>query len=426
MQAKQQRRTLIQAFGAVMLGMGFGARAQAPAEVKIGVIYPLTGPGAAVGGELRSALELAADIINNGAPGIAELPFSGGKGLPGLKGAKIKLVFADHQANPQIGATEAERLITQEKVVAIVGCYNSAVTATASQVAERAGIPFLNAESSSASLTARGFKWFFRTTPHDDLFVHNAFDFLKELEAKKGIKPGAIVTLNENGLWGTETTKLQAKLAPEFKYNLVKQVVYPSKTTQLTSEVQTLKAANPNLVLQSSYTPDAILSMKTYKELGFSPDMILANNAGFTDTDFIKTLGKDAEYVITREVWALDLASRNPLIKQVNDLFNSRYKINFTGNSSRSFTGLMVMADAINRAGSTEPEAIRAALAATDMPGSKLIMPWKGVKFDATGQNTLGQGILVQIIDGKYNTVWPFAMASREVVWPMPKWDQRK
>ncbi|MDR7377206.1 branched-chain amino acid transport system substrate-binding protein [Rhodoferax ferrireducens] len=411
---------------AVLIGAGISAGVQAQQEVKIGVIYPLTGPGAAVGAELRSALELAADIINNGSPGIADLPFSAGKGLPNLKGAKIKLVFSDHQANPQTGASEAERLITQEKVVAIVGAYNSAVTATASQVAERAGVPFLNPESSSASLTQRNFKWFFRTTPHDDLFVHNAFEFLKELEAKKGIKPGVVVSLNENGLWGTETTKLQTKLAPEYKLNLAKQVMYPAKTTQLTSEVQTLKAANPNLVLQSSYTADAILSMKTYKELGFLPDMILANNAGFTDTDFVKTLGKDAEYVITREVWALDLASRNPLIKQVNDLFNSRYKINFTGNSSRTFTGLMVMADAINRAGSTEPEAIRKALVATDMPGSKLIMPWKGVKFDATGQNVLGQGILTQIVDGKYNTVWPFNLAARDVVWPMPKWDQRK
>jgi branched-chain amino acid transport system substrate-binding protein len=400
--------------------------ALAQQEIKIGVLYPLTGPGAAVGAELKNALELAADVINNGAPGISELPFSAGKGLPNLKGAKIKLVFADHQANPQTGATEAERLITQEKVVALVGAYNSAVTATASQVAERAGIPFLNPESSSASLTQRNFKWFFRTTPHDDLFVHNGFDFLKELEARKGIKPGAIASLNENGLWGTETGKLQAKLAPEFKFNLVKQVSYPAKTTQLTSEVQTLKAANPNLVLQSSYTADAILSIKTYKELGFSPDMILANNAGFTDTDFIKTLGKDAEYIITREVWALDLATRNPLIKQVNDLFNARYKINFTGNSSRTFTGLMVMADAINRAASTDPEAIRKALVTTDIPSNKLIMPWKGVKFDATGQNTLGQGILVQIVDGKYNTVWPFNMAARDVIWPMPNWDQRK
>lgn len=420
------KRSMKVRLAAVLLGAGISIGAQAQQEVKIGVLYPLTGPGAAVGAELRNALELAADIINNGAPGVPELPLSAGKGLPNLKGAKIKLVFADHQANPQTGASEAERLITQEKVVALVGAYNSAVTATASQIAERAGVPFLNPESSSASLTQRNFKWFFRTTPHDDLFVHNAFEFLKELEAKKGIKPAVVASLNENGLWGTETTKLQTKLAPEYKLNIAKQVMYPAKTTQLTSEVQTLKAANPNLVLQSSYTADAILSIKTYKELGFLPDMILANNAGFTDTDFVKTLGKDADYVITREVWALDLASRNPLIKQVNDLFNSRYKINFTGNSSRTFTGLMVMADAINRAGSTEPEAIRKALVATDMPGNKLIMPWKGVKFDATGQNTLGQGILTQIIDGKYNTVWPFNLASRDVVWPMPKWDQRK
>ena len=165
---------------AAAASLAFGAYAQQ--EIKIGVIYPLTGSGAAVGGELRDALELAADLINNGAPGITDLPFNGGKGLPNLKGAKIKLVFADHQANPQTGASEAERLITQEKVVAIVGAYNSAVTLTASQAAERAGIPFLNPESSSASLTQRGFKWFFRTTPHDDLFVHNAFEFLKELE----------------------------------------------------------------------------------------------------------------------------------------------------------------------------------------------------------------------------------------------------
>ena len=400
--------------------------AQAQTEVKIGVIYPLTGAAASSGAEMKNALELAADIINNGAKGIPELPFSAGGGLPGLKGAKIKLVFADHQGNPQTGASEAERLISQEGVVAIVGAYNSNVTATASQIAERYKVPFLNPESSSASLTARGFKYFFRTTAHDDLFVRNAFDFMKEFEAKRGIKVGPIASFNENTLWGTETTKLQATLAPASGFNLVKQITYPAKSTQLTSEVQTLKAAAPKVVLQSSYLGDALLSMKTYKELGFMPDMILANNAGFTDTEFIKTLGKDADYVITREVWALDLATRNPLIKQVNDLFRSKYGTDFTGNSSRTFTGLMVMADAINRAGSTEPDAIRKALAATDIPAAKLIMPWKGVKFDENGQNLLGSGILVQIEGGKYHTVWPFNLASREIVWPMPTWDKRK
>ncbi|MFL6665051.1 MAG: ABC transporter substrate-binding protein [Rhizobacter sp.] len=420
------RRSFIRAAVAAGLVLAFGGAARAQQEVRIGVIYPLTGPAASTGAELKNALEMAADIVNNGAKNIRDLPFAAGGGLPNLKGAKIRLVFADHQGNPQTGATEAERLIAQEKVVALVGSYNSNVTATASQVAERYKVPFLNPESSSASLTQRGFRWFFRTTPHDDLFVHNQFDFLKELQEKKGVKIGSIASFNENTLWGNETTKLQAKLAPEKGYNLVKQVTYPAKSTQLTSEVQTLKAANPTLVMQSSYLGDAILSMKTYKELGFTPDMILANNAGFTDTEFIRTLGRDAEYVITREVWALDLANRNPLIKEVNELYFSRYKTNFTGNSSRTFTGLLVLADAINRAKSTEPEAIRKALSETNLTADRIIMPWKGVKFDENGQNVLGRGILVQIVDGKYNTVWPFDMASREVVWPMPKWGDRK
>ena len=428
------RRTFLRALcgAAVSLALLASARAQQQ-EVKIGVIYPLTGPAASTGAELRSALELAADIINNGANSVSGgkasvqgLPFAAGGGLPGLKGAKIKLVFADHQGNPQTGATEAERLITQEHVVALVGCYNSNVTATASQVAERNKVPFLNPESSSPSLTARGFKWFFRVTPHEDLFVHNFFEFLRDMKEKKGVNVQRIGLFNENTLFGNDTTKTETKLAGEQGYKLVSTVTYPAKSTQLTSEVQTLKAAGPQVVMQASYLGDALLAMKTYKELNFAPDMIMANGAGFSDTEFIKTLGKDAEFIISRDIWALDLATRNPLIKQVNDLFKARTKIDFTGNSSRTFTGLMVLADALNRAKSTEPEAVRRALAATDIKADEIIMPWKGIKFDETGQNIYGRGILVQIIDGKYQTIWPFNMATHEVVWPMPKWDQRK
>jgi len=398
--------------------------AMAQQEIKIGVLYPLTGAAASTGAELKGALELAADIVNNGAKDIPDLPFSNGGGLPNLKGAKIKLVFADHQGNPQIGATETERLITQEKVVAVVGAYFSNVTATSSQVAERYKIPYLNPDSSSTSLTARNFKWFYRITPHDDLFVHNFFEFFKDLEAKKGIKISQVALFNENTLWGNETSKLQSKLAEERGVNVVKSVSYPAKSTQLTSEIQSLKSGKPQVVMQSSYLGDAILSMKTYKELNFSPDMILANNAGFTDTEFIRTLGRDADNIVTREVWSLDLAKNKPLIGQVNELFQTRYKVNFTGNSSRTFTGLLTLADAINRAGSTEPEAIRKALSETNIDGKNTIMPWKGIKFDQQGQNTLGSGILVQIVNGKYYTVWPFNLATREIIWPMPKWTQ--
>lgn len=404
-------------------GILAAAPAQADEEIRIGVIYPLTGAAASTGVELKEAAELAAAIVNKEIP--APPGLAAGVGLPNLNGAKIKLIFGDHQGNPQVGATEAERLITQEHVVALVGCYFSNVTATASQVAERYGIPFLNGSSSSTPLHQRGFKWFFRTTPHDDLFVTNFFEFFKDLEKKKGVKIKALALFNENTLWGGETTKLEVKLGEDQGYAIAEKILYPAKTTQMTSEVQRLKAASPDAVLQSSYLGDAILSMKTYKELGFNPPMLLANDAGFADSEFLKTLGKDGDFILSREVWSLDLADKYPLIRQVNDLMKSKNGINFTGNSSREFTVVSVLADAINRAGATTPEAIRKALSETDIPGTATIMPWKGIKFDPMGQNINGSGIIVQVQNGRYVTVWPFDIATQDIVYPMPPWDKR-
>jgi len=409
---------------AFSLSLGLAAPAAAQEEIKIGVIYPLTGAAASTGLELRNAAELAAEIVNADLKDLP-LPLAPGVGLPHLKGAKVKLVFADHQGNPQVGASEAERLVTQEKVVALMGCYFSAVTATASQVAERLGVPFLNADSTSSTLTQRGFKWFFRTTPHDELFVQNFFAFLKDVQAKKKVQVKTLALLNENTLFGVETTKLEEKLAGEQGYKIAEKILYPAKSTQLTSEVQRIKSANADVLLQSSYLGDAILAMKTYKDLGYTPTALLANDAGFNDSEFLKTLGKDGEFILSREVWALDLATQKPLIKKANDMLQERYKINFNGNSARAFTGVLALADAIDRAGSTKPDAVQKALRETNIPGDKLIMPWDGIQFDETGQNKLGAGIIVQVQDGKYVTVWPFKLASKEIVWPMPAWGKR-
>src|SRR5260370_21949761 len=141
------KRQLRRWSSAVLVLLGTAQSAFAQEEVKIGAIYPLTGAAASSGLEMKNALELAAEMINNGAKGL-NLPLSGSGGLPNLKGAKIRLVFGDHQSNPQVGATEAERLITQEKVVALIGCYASNVTATANQVTQRYHLPLTNAQSS--------------------------------------------------------------------------------------------------------------------------------------------------------------------------------------------------------------------------------------------------------------------------------------
>jgi branched-chain amino acid transport system substrate-binding protein len=177
--------------------------------------------------------------------------------------------------------------------------------------------------------------------------------------------------------------------------------------------------------MQTSYANDAIFFMQAYKEQGYRPDAILAMNAGFISPAFVQTLGDDANYVLSREVWALDLGETRPLIRQVNELYQARYGANLTGNSARAFTGLMVLADAINRAGSVEAEDVRQALLETDLAPEQLIMPWDGVRFDPdTGQNTLAKGIIVQIQDQAYYTVWPWDLASRDLIWPMPDWGQ--
>jgi branched-chain amino acid transport system substrate-binding protein len=407
---------------ALASALGAALPAAAVDDVSIGVIYPLTGSAASTGLELKNAAQLAADLINGTDRSLA-LPLVGGGGLPGLKGAKLKLIFADHQGNPQVGATEAERLITQEKVAALQGAYFSSVTQTASQTAERYGVPFLNADSSSVGLTQRGFKWFFRTTPHDELFVQNAFEFLKDLQRKRGITVKRVAILAENTEFGTGAARLQEKYAAENGYQVVAKILYPPKGTQLTSEVQKLKAANPDVVFQSSYLSDAILSMRTYKDLGFRPTALLANDAGFNDSEFLKTMGRDANFVISREVWALDLAAQKPVIGKANDLYKARHGVNFNGNSARAFTGVFALADAINRAGSTRPEAIQQALRETNLGAEQLIMPWGGIQFDESGQNRKGAGIIVQIQDGKYVTIWPAGPGAREVVWPLPAWD---
>src|SRR3981189_3728613 len=157
------------------------ARAQT-SEVVIGVIYPLSGASAQIGVDAQKAFETAADLINKNYD--FDLPLARGEGLPGLGGAKIRLVFADHQADPQKGRAEAERLITQEKVCAIIGTYQSAVAVTVSQICERYQIPFISADNSSPSLHRRGLKFYFRAAPHDEMFSKAMFDFFDALKGK--------------------------------------------------------------------------------------------------------------------------------------------------------------------------------------------------------------------------------------------------
>src|ERR1700751_6085368 len=151
------RRNVLLGATAVAAVAPTAARAET-SEVAIGVIYPFSGSSAQIGVDAQKAFETAAEIINKDYD--FKLPLAKGEGLPGLGGAKVKLVFADHQGDPQKGRAETERLITQEKVSAVIGSYQRAVAVTVSQTCERYQIPFLSADNSSPSLHRRGLKYY--------------------------------------------------------------------------------------------------------------------------------------------------------------------------------------------------------------------------------------------------------------------------
>jgi branched-chain amino acid transport system substrate-binding protein len=396
-------------------------------EVVLGMLYPLSGPAASAGVDEKHVYELFADMVNGKEPMLPGAFYQRLKGLPGIPGgARLRLIFVDHQGKPDIGQTEAERLITQEKVHVLVGSWHSSVTATTSQVAERFGIPHFNSESSSPGLTRRGFKWFFRSSPHDEHFTQAMFDFLADFQKKRGVKFETIAISNEDTLFGTDSAKAQRALAQKAGYKIVADFAYRANSTSLTAEVQKLKAANPDVWFPTSYQSDAILFTRTSREIDWNPKIIVAQNSGHIDPKFIEATGKDSEGYLSRSPFAADLVDKIPLAKALNPGYKARSGKDLYDLPARAFTGIATLLDAINRAGSTEPEAIRAALAKTDISGSDLIVPWSGVKFDETGQNTGVRAIIVQLQGGKYWTVWPFEVAAKDVLYPIPRWSERK
>jgi branched-chain amino acid transport system substrate-binding protein len=395
------------------------------ATIKIGAVYPLTGSQGGNGKDIQNGLLLAIDIINNKFN--LNLPLARSEGIPSLDNAKLEVIFADSEGSDTIAQTEAQKLIEQDHVAALIGCYQSAVTAAASQVAESEGIPFLSDTSTAPSLTQRRYQWFFRTTPDDVTFVRNYLQFLAEIQPSTETKFNKIGIVAENSIFGSEFDGYVRQYAPNMGYQIVANIAYSSTANNVDNEVQRLISAAPDIIMQASYSQDAVLYMQTYKRFGFSPQAILTDDAGFNAPQFIQKLGGDSNYIFTRDLWTKDWADKNPLSDSVNQMFKSRYQSDMTSDSARALTGLFVLADAIQRAGSINPAKIRAALLSTDLSKDSLIMAWQGVKFDPqTHQNTLANGLISQIIDQEYRTVWPGNLAIVKPVWPMPGWNARK
>lgn len=409
---------------ALLVGMvACGAAYSEEKVIKIGTLFPLTGPVALAGQRCKAAVEAAVDVINNSYPDIP-VPLAAQEGI--LGGYKIVLVHADHQGKPDVGKAEAERLYDQEGVFAIIGSYNSAVTKPASLVAERRKKIFMCGCSSSAELTKRGTRYFFRMAPTDETESIEFVSFVKWLNETKGTDYKTFGVIYENTEFGKHAAQEAEKAIEDAGFQYVADVAFNPGATNLNSEVQMLKGKDPDVVFGACLGADYILWVKTMKQLSWLPKVSLNYCSGYQDPLIAKQLGSDGDYFMGTTGYSPELAELMPAVAPVEEIYKTKIDppVPFDSDSIQEAVAMLILAQAIEKVGSLDTEKIVDALYANEWD-SPLSLGGK-VAFASGGQNIRAMSTITQLIGGQYLRVFPEEFANTEPVVPMPSWDQRK
>lgn len=308
----------------------------------------------------------------------------------------------------------------------LTGCWNSSVTIPVSGVAERYKMPFLVPVSVNDKITEQGYKYTFRIAAKDGWWTRDQFAFLKDMEKEFNTKLQTVAFVYENGDWGKGFAESWKKLAEKEGFKVVLDEPYPSTATDLSPVVTKIKRANPDVLLLVSNAADAILLTNTLAEYKVHPKAIIGSGGGHADPSFLKSVGKNARYVFDEVEWETDV--NKPGVKEINAKFKAKTGYDLAGESVDAYVGMYVLADALERAGSLDPDKIRDALASTHITkGPAMIAAYDAIEFDQTGQNKHAALCIVQINDiGKgleRISVWPKSArrAGYKPVFPMPQ-----
>lgn len=396
-----------------------GAAFAADKVIKIGALFPLTGPAAVSGQNCLNSVLAVADFINEANPEI-KAPLAEKQGL--LDGYKIQIVKADHQGKPDVAKTEAERLYNQEKVFAIIGCYNSAATKPASAVAERAKKIFMCGCSSSAALTERGFRYFFRHAPTDAIESVEFVDYIEWLNVNKSANIKTVGLIYENTEFGKHAAAEARKAAAKNGLKVVADVAFNNGATNLNSEVQTLKAANPDAIFGAALGGDYSLWVRTMKQVNWLPKIALNYCTGYQNPAVQKELGKDGDFFMGGMGYSPELAVKfmPEALKIEKKYYTPRSNQPFDSDSIQEGVMLMVLAQAIEKAGAVDTEKVVQLIRTQEFPS---VMSLSGsVKFDSDGQNAKALSVITQIKNQSYGTVFPLSYKDTEAVYPMTPW----
>lgn len=386
--------------------------------IKIGTLFPLTGPVATAGQRCQAAVETIVDIINGKHPEL-DLPLAKKTGL--LNGYKIVLVSADHQGKPDVAKSEAERLYGQEGVFAVIGSYNSSASKPASAVAERLSKIFMCGSSSSAALTERGLKYFFRLAPTDRSESYEFAEWFQELNKSKNAGIATAGIIYENTEFGKHAADEAKAAAGKIGVKIVADVPFTPGATNLNSEIQTLKAAKPDALFGAVLGADYSLMIRTLKQAAWKPKIAVNYCSGYQDPKIAEQLGKDGWFFMGSAGYTPEFGAKYmKAVAPVEKYYKEKVGVAFDSNSIQEAVAMYVLALAIEKAGAVDTEKVAAVLRSETF-ASPLSMGGT-VQFGPDGQNVKAASVISQLQNGAYVTVFPYEYKDKDAVYPMPSW----
>ena len=371
-------------------------------DLKFSIPLPLTGPQAKFGEIEKNSYTIAMEEIN---------------AAGGIKGRKVSLEFEDSQGKPEISRSIAEKLIDVKKQPVIFGEYSSSCSKAIAPVAEERKIPYMVVTGATDDITQQNYKYVFRMNPTNAYYSGGMISFFKEV-----VKPTSIAILYESSDFGTSGAEDMIKQAEKFPMKVLVKEKYEAGAVDFKPILSKVKAERPDVIYMVSYVMDAALLMKQIKELRIDAKLFAGGAAGFAIPEFIDSARDASEYVVTATVWSPQVAY--PGAKEFAEKYKKLYKVYPSYHGAEAYSALYIIKDVLTRAKSLAPDDIRVAMKATNMETA-----FGPIKFEDkegyTNQNFI-ETLVMQVINGKHETIWPQKYASKKYIFPIPRWRDRK
>ncbi len=399
---KVSRRELLAggaAFAAGAVAMPAYLRAQG-AAIKVGILQPVTGALAFDGAQGQMGAEAAIKAINDKG------------GIKSLGGAKLEMVFGDARSTPEGGTAEVERMAA-EGVAAIVGGFASPICLAATQAASRYDLAYIVDVGVSDQIVTRGLTNTFRFAPGFGMVTKSALDNLVKLNDAAGKPAKTVVLVHEDGLFGAGLAKLMQAELPKRGFEILDTIAHPTPARDMSNIALQIRSKNPDLVIPSSYYGEFVLLARTMQQQKIKPKGIYCVlNGAASNYRFVKEFPDAAENVMDCNHWH---DPRKEAALALKKEVEAQGKF-FTYNVALNYSGVLLLADALERAASADRKAVVAAIASSTFTGH--IMPYGPTKFE-NGQNTGAAPVNTQVQGKDIKVIFPDDFADAKPVFPV-------